>query len=75
MSGDHPRTIALEPGAAATLEMNSGAAANFPRSTCRPRKAATLEVTIPGAGGPPLSLPFGLEICAGATNVRVGRIE
>jgi Protein of unknown function (DUF4232) len=75
MSGNHPRTIALEPGAAATFEMNSGAAANYPRSTCHPRKAASLEVTIPGAGGPPLSLHSGLEICAGEINVSVGRIE
>jgi Protein of unknown function (DUF4232) len=75
MSGNHPRTIALEPGAIATFEMNSGTATNFPRSTCRPRKAAALEVTIPGAGGPPLPLPSGLEICADETNVSVGRIE
>jgi hypothetical protein len=75
MSGNHPRTITLEPGAAATFEMNSGTAANYPRSSCHPRKAATLEVAIPGAGGPPLSLPSGLEVCASRVNVSVGRIE
>jgi hypothetical protein len=73
--GDHPRTIALEPGAAAIFEMNSGTAANYSRSACRPRKAATLRVTIPGAGGPPLSLPSGLEVCTAGANVSVGRIE
>lgn len=75
MTGNHPRRIALEPGAAATFEMNSGDAANYPRSACHPRKATTLEVTIPGAGGTPLSLPVELEVCARGGNVRVGRIE
>jgi Protein of unknown function (DUF4232) len=73
--GDHPPTIDLEPGAAAVFGMNSGTAANYSRPACRPRKAATLRVTIPGAGGPPLSLPSGLEICTKGADVSVGRIE
>jgi hypothetical protein len=75
MTGNHPQRIALEPGAAATFEMNSGTAANYPPSACHPRKAATLEVTIPQAGATELSIPWGLEICASGQNVSVGRIE
>lgn len=74
-TGGHPRTITLEPGAAATFEMNTGTAANHPRSTCRPRKADHVKVTIPGAGDSPLSLPYELEVCARGGNVSVGRIE
>jgi hypothetical protein len=74
-SGDHPQAIDLEPGAAAVFEMDSGTAANYSRSACRPRKAANLRVTIPGAGGRPLSLPSGLEICTKGANVSIGRIE
>jgi hypothetical protein len=74
-SGNHPRKIALEPGAAATFEINTGSAADHPRSACHPRKAPTLEVTIPGPGGTPLPLVYGQEVCAGGGNVSVGRIE
>ncbi len=73
--GVHPRRIVLEPGAAAVFAMNTGTAANYSRSACHPRKPASLEVRIPGAGGPPLSLPPGEEICATGTNVNIGPIE
>jgi hypothetical protein len=75
MGGNRPRTIALEPGAAAVFAMDSGTAANYSASACRPRKAVTLRVEIPGAGGPPLSLPSDLEICTARSNVSIGRIE
>jgi Protein of unknown function (DUF4232) len=72
---DRPQEIDLEPGAAAFFAMDSGEAANYSRSICRPRKAATLRIAIPGAGGPPLSLRSGLEVCTRRSNVSVGRIE
>lgn len=74
-AGNHPRTITLEPGAAAIFEMNTGDAANYSRSACHPRKAPTLAVRIPEAGGPPLTFPYGFEICEAGGNVSVGRIE
>lgn len=75
MSGNHPRTIALEPGAAATFEINTTAAANYSRSACLPRKAATLRIHIPGAGSGTLSVPYGMELCSTGSNATVGRIE
>jgi hypothetical protein len=72
---DHPHAITLEPGAAAVFEMNSGTAANYSRSACHPRKAVSLRVKIPGAGGPPLALPSGLEICTNRATVGIGPIE
>jgi Protein of unknown function (DUF4232) len=75
-SGNHPRRIALEPGAAATFEINTSTAANYsPRSSCRPRKAATLRIHVPGSGEGTGSVPYGMELCTRRSNVGVGRIE
>jgi hypothetical protein len=76
MDGNRPRRIALEPGAAATFEINIGTAANYsPRSSCRPRKAATLRIRVPGSGEGTESVPYGMELCTRRSNVDVGQIE
>jgi hypothetical protein len=72
---DSPQEIDLEPGAAAFFAMDPGEVANYSRSICLPRQAATLRMAIPGTGGPPLSLRSGLEVCTRRSNVSVGRIE
>lgn len=75
-SGNHRRRIALEPGAAAIFEINTGTAANYtPRSSCRPRKPATLRIHVPGSGDGTKSVPYGMELCTRRSNVDVGRIE
>lgn len=75
MEGDHPKLITLEPGAAAVFEINTGTAANYPPSSCLPKKATSLKVRIPGAGSPRLSVPYEVEICTRRADVSVGRIE
>jgi Protein of unknown function (DUF4232) len=74
--GNHPRRIALEPGAAATFEINTSTAADYsPRSSCRPRRAATLRIHVPGSGDGTESVTYGMELCTERSNVSVGRIE
>jgi len=76
MSGNHPRRVALEPGAAATFELNTGTAANYtPRSSCRPRKPTMIRIHVPGSGEGTGSVTYGMELCTKRSNVGVGPIE
>jgi hypothetical protein len=74
-SGRHPRKIALEPGGAAAFELNITDAANYSRSACLPRKAATLRISVPSSGSGTSLVPFDWELCTTGSNARVGRIE
>jgi hypothetical protein len=74
-SGRHPRKIALEPGGAATFELNTTNAANYSRSACLPRKAVTLRISVPSSGSGTSLVPYGWELCTTGSNARAGRIE
>jgi Protein of unknown function (DUF4232) len=74
-SGRHPRKIALEPGAAATFELNTTNAGDYSRSACRPRKAPMLRISVPSSGPAAKSVPYLWELCATGSNARAGRIE
>jgi hypothetical protein len=73
MSGDHSVTIALGPGDAATFEMTYGEAANYSPS-CRPRRSASLRVTVVPAGRSQ-DVPYRMERCPRTQGFDVGRLE